>query len=358
MITRQRILNSAALALALLPAQLARAAAASLAPADASHNLYAVAAYLFGLATVFLLFALGFLLLRMHALQTVGRHPAPPLPSQPDSAAKASPAAADEDALATIEETKLAIHGLVRNLAECVTDLLESNASYDSKMAGHKTAIQKAMTLAGLEEIERLLLGEIEEVRQSGQRYRAQLDQAHARIREQNELMERIQADARIDHLTQLPNRRALDARLGEEFERARRYGNIFSIAILDIDHFKAVNDSWGHVAGDKLLQLVAMMIQKNIRLNDMAARYGGEEFALVLAETKARPARTVAEKIRRVIEASALMHERTTIRVTVSAGVGEVDPQRDSLETLLNRVDAALYRAKQSGRNRVELAE
>lgn len=336
-------------------------AAAQGAPAHDPATPYAVAAYLLGILSVFLLGLVIVLAGRLYQLKASGRDSAPGPAGAAPGAVKpdAAPTALEgDDTQEDIEESKLAIQGLLRKLAECVSGLIEDQATYDNKMEKHKLAIQKAMTLAGLEEIERLLLREIEEMRQSGQRYRAQLSQAHARIHEQNEAMARIQADARLDFLTQLPNRGTFEARLAEEFERTRRYGNPLSLIMLDIDLFKRVNDTHGHPAGDKILQLVALQLQKNIRKSDLACRYGGEEFAIVLPETALRPARLAAEKVRQVIERDALMFERAVIRVTISAGVGQADPAHDTASSLLARVDAALYRAKQNGRNRVELAE
>lgn len=315
---------------------------------------YAVAAYLLGLLAIFLVVVIGFLLIWIQNLR--GARHALEAPGPRVAAASAAGATAEEtDAQRAVEEGKLAIQRLLRNLADCVSDLLERHTNYDNKMENHRVAIQKAMTLAGLEEIERLIIHEIEEMRISGQRYRVQLDHANAQIQEQNEALARVQADARLDHLTQLPNRRVLEGRLAEEYERSRRYGSPLSMIMLDIDHFKAVNDTHGHMAGDKVLQLVSLMLQNNIRKSDFAARYGGEEFAIVLPETAVRPARSVAEKIRKVIEESALRYERAMIHVTVSAGVGELAPQSEKQEEFIKRVDGALYKAKREGRNRVE---
>lgn len=329
-------------------ASLAFATNAGAAPAvspSASSNSYAVAAYLLGILVVFMSVAIIILASRLSALKS----------AQPLVQTETEPSPEPAESPEMIEERKQAIVELLRSLTSCVGELLKNQASYDNKMEGHRIAIRKAMTLAGLEEIGRLILSEIEEMRLTGQSYRAQLDEAHQRIHEQNEQLIQIQADARIDHLTQLSNRRALESRLGEEIERSRRYGSPFSLIAVDIDHFKQVNDTYGHLAGDKMLQLVALLLKNNIRANDFPARFGGEEFVVLLPETAMRPARQVAEKIRRVIEESALMHERQRIRVTISAGVGELEPQTDTAETLFNRADEALYNAKHSGRNRVE---
>jgi len=204
----------------------------------------------------------------------------------------------------------------------------------------------------------KIIVRELDEIHAAGERYRDQLNEAHDKVQSQKELMEEIQTAAKIDFLTKIANRRAFDERLAEEFARGKRYDHPFALVLLDIDHFKAINDKHGHVAGDKMLQLVAMRMEQQVRLTDFVARYGGEEFAILLPESSAEQALVVAQKVREAVEQARLRHDRETLRVTISAGVGEMNPKRDTPEMLTKRVDAALYRAKQSGRNRVEKAE
>ena len=153
------------------------------------------------------------------------------------------------------------------------------------------------------------------------------------------------------DKLTGLANRRKLDQVLDEELIRARRYGVEFSIAIMDIDHFKRVNDRHGHAAGDRVLEATARILLQCTRDADLAARMGGEEFVLVCRHSGLDNCRLVAEKIRETIEG----HEFSDLgRITVSFGVATFE-QDDSIASLLGRADAAVYRAKAGGRNRVE---
>lgn len=327
-----------------------------------TSTIYAVAAYLLGVLSVFMVVVIAILAYKLILLrEALAAAPAPETAPEPAVLTPSAPYGAPagdlqgDEALEAIEEAKLAIQALLRLLAENISDFMESHAAYDSNMENHKRAIQKATTLASLEEIERLLLLEIEELRTQGHKYRRQLDEANARIQEQNEAMARIQADARMDYLTKLPNRRALELRLEDELERCRRYKRALSLIMVDIDHFKKVNDTWGHVVGDKILQMVALMLHKNIRVNDFASRYGGEEFTILLPETSIAAASQVGEKLRRVIEQTGLQHENKSIQVTVSMGVGESSPAKETIEELVAKVDAALYKAKQNGRNRLE---
>ncbi len=156
------------------------------------------------------------------------------------------------------------------------------------------------------------------------------------------------------DALTGLLNRLGFNGAFSREFERSRRYGHPLSVVILDLDHFKRVNDEHGHVAGDQVLVGVARLIETGTRESDLLARWGGEEFVVVAAMTPEKGALQLAEKLRVRLAATPLGPAGA---VTGSFGVAELRPGESS-EGLLDRADAALYRAKNGGRNRVECAE
>lgn len=157
------------------------------------------------------------------------------------------------------------------------------------------------------------------------------------------------------DELTGLHNRRYLMARLNEEFERARRKGTALGLLMMDVDHFKAVNDKYGHPAGDEVLRSIAQTLASMLREYDVGGRYGGEEFAVVLAETTPADMVKLAERIREAIEQLDAHGNATGIHVTISIGVAVLRDD-DSTETLLQRADTALYKAKKAGRNRTVL--
>jgi diguanylate cyclase (GGDEF)-like protein len=157
------------------------------------------------------------------------------------------------------------------------------------------------------------------------------------------------------DELTGLHNRRYLMARLNEEFERARRKGTALGLLMMDIDHFKVVNDTFGHPAGDEVLRSIAQTLASMLREYDVGGRYGGEEFAVVLAETTPADMVRLAERIREKIEQLDDHGKASGIHVTISIGVAVLN-DTDTTETLLHRADSALYRAKEEGRNRTVL--
>jgi diguanylate cyclase (GGDEF)-like protein len=178
------------------------------------------------------------------------------------------------------------------------------------------------------------------------------------------DLMQRIEAAnrqleamAHTDPLTLLYNRRYLMNQLDFEFKRARRHGLPLSFLIIDLDHFKSINDTHGHLAGDMVLKRVASLLTKSCRGTDLVGRYGGEELCVVLEHTSLEQAVLVAEKLRAAIAGLELASEGKPFAITASIGVAEAAPDDQTVEDLVRRADRALYRAKGGGRNRIERA-
>jgi diguanylate cyclase (GGDEF)-like protein len=157
-----------------------------------------------------------------------------------------------------------------------------------------------------------------------------------------------------VDALTQVFNRRYFNEALQREFNRSRRYRRALSLIAFDIDHFKRVNDTYGHLAGDNLLRQIASAVKPRLRREDVFARTGGEEFGVLLPEVGLDGARTTADKIRRIIEVTPLKHEREMIACTVSLGLAALGADETAPEELYKRADERLYEAKQGGRNRI----
>jgi two-component system, cell cycle response regulator len=156
------------------------------------------------------------------------------------------------------------------------------------------------------------------------------------------------------DGLTTVANVRALNEFLDREVARSRRYGRGLALLMLDIDHFKAVNDELGHLSGDYVLREMAQLCNRRVRREELFARYGGEEFVLVLPETTLEGAVTYAEALRQLIETHEFAFEGNHISVTVSVGVATFQAEMNSPTDLLRAADERLYEAKRSGRNRV----
>jgi diguanylate cyclase (GGDEF)-like protein len=184
--------------------------------------------------------------------------------------------------------------------------------------------------------------------------YFSRLNRALRReVSERQQLQEDLERLANTDALTGLPSRRFFMTQLASELARRQRYGHPLSLLMLDLDHFKQINDQWGHAVGDDALRLFADAVQCCLRAQDVAGRLGGEEFAILLPETAEGVARPVAERIRSKMEHASIATVEGNCSATVSIGMTEAT-DGDDLESLLRRADAALYAAKQRGRNRV----
>ncbi|MGQ0683339.1 GGDEF domain-containing protein [Bradyrhizobium sp.] len=194
------------------------------------------------------------------------------------------------------------------------------------------------------------------EMRQDSQRLKLQLDGAMQEIAELQQGLHTIRMESRADSLTQLGNRKHFDEALSEAVRNAADRGEPLSLLMIDIDHFKSFNDTYGHATGDQVLRLVAASLKQGIRAADVAARFGGEEFGIVLPNAPLQQAVAVADQLRRSIMARELKKKSTGEvigRITVSIGVATLLPY-DSKESLLERADGYLYAAKRAGRNRV----
>ena len=163
-----------------------------------------------------------------------------------------------------------------------------------------------------------------------------------------------LEAEARLDPLTGIPNRRQLAERAGLEVERARRFGRPLSLLLMDVDHFKRINDNHGHAVGDEVLRVLAALCRAELRQTDLLARMGGEEFVALLPETTAEGAALIAERLRLRVAAHPLLSDPVRIPVTISVGVAGWEPDTARWEDLLERADRAMYDAKEGGRNRV----
>jgi diguanylate cyclase (GGDEF)-like protein len=180
--------------------------------------------------------------------------------------------------------------------------------------------------------------------------YEEELRDFQRRLEEMNA---RLTRDSETDGLTGLRNRRAFDRTLDAEVSRARRHCMPLSLVMLDLDHFKAYNDAFGHLAGDDALRRVARLLEAVGRSEDIVARYGGEEFALILPNTDGIGANEVAERVRRAVE----IDDRMKRPLTMSAGVATLVTEMEQSENLVAAADAALYASKSAGRNRVTVA-
>lgn len=194
----------------------------------------------------------------------------------------------------------------------------------------------------------------IDKLSEAKRELEAKVEERTASLRDANDRLAEL---ATRDPLTGIHNRRAFMERLDQEWSAALRHGQPFCVLMLDLDHFKEVNDTYGHLVGDTVLREVAQRAQGALREADMLARYGGEEFVVLTSHTDAEQATVAAERIRIAVGNTPIMLDGVVIQVTVSIGLSQAQPQKETQTNLFNRTDTALYAAKAAGRNRVKVA-
>ena len=231
-------------------------------------------------------------------------------------------------------------------------------------LAGHRRrATELDGVLARFEDCEQLesaispLRKCIQELQNDNRRLQAELDETRKAVALQSQKLEQAQAEARIDALTGLPNRRSFDERIDQFHALYDRGNSPYVVALLDIDHFKSINDEHGHGVGDKVLAFVADVLRSTQRWTDHVARFGGEEFVILLPRLNGHKAKFVVDRQRALIENATLALGGQKLSVTVSAGIAEVFPG-DTIAAVLARADEALYAAKASGRNQTCLED
>jgi len=167
-----------------------------------------------------------------------------------------------------------------------------------------------------------------------------------------------LQGLSRTDHLTGLFNRGYWELRLIQEFKRFDRYESPCSLIMLDIDHFKKINDSYGHTVGDEAIRSVSRIIKEQVRELDVAGRYGGEEFGVVLPNTNGDGACVIADRLRVAIERTPIYAEGHEVKFTISLGIAELNEHMHDHRNWIEKADQALYKSKESGRNRCTLLD
>jgi diguanylate cyclase (GGDEF)-like protein/PAS domain S-box-containing protein len=191
------------------------------------------------------------------------------------------------------------------------------------------------------------------------EKYRERLEiLVEDRTKKLEDLNKRLMRQAMVDSLTHIANRRAFDETLAREVKRAARNRSVLSCLFLDIDHFKLFNDTYGHIVGDRCLEMIAGALKNSFkRAYDLPARYGGEEFAVIMPETNGAEAGVLAERLMENIRAMVIAHESSPVSnlVTVSIGIASIQPPAYfDPEELVRAADGALYQAKETGRNRI----
>lgn len=244
--------------------------------------------------------------------------------------------------------------------ADMLLSIQQFTGSSQQVGQGVSAGIEALSDMPTEDELRRLAASVVESasvLKDSGESLNAKLEASQKEIFELKENLAKATVESEYDFLTHTFNRKAFDTRLKEAMDEARQSGSELTLLMLDVDHFKKFNDTYGHLIGDEVLKIVARALTDSVKGMDTVARYGGEEFAVILPKTPVGGGMIVGEAIRRTIANRELKRRDTGEnygQVTVSIGVGCFRKATDSAESLIARADEALYRAKKSGRNKV----
>jgi diguanylate cyclase len=245
------------------------------------------------------------------------------------------------------------------SVAQAIKQAKLSNENYGQTLAGAGKSLDDPIEPAALKRTIDVLSTATRRVQRENASLEKKLAVSAAEVSRLKEHLEQVRRDATTDALTNLANRKAFDDELGRACAEAAENGEPLALAVIDIDHFKGFNDTWGHQTGDQVLRYVSSVIGRMAPPPRFAARYGGEEFAMLFPREHAGEVIATLEEIR-IEVSSRILKRRSTNEdlgaITVSAGIAEFLPG-ESFETLLDRADAALYTSKRTGRNRVSMA-
>ncbi len=258
---------------------------------------------------------------------------------------------------------RIVISKLLTQISLMLKDITSHVSETEGDLSGHgknlgelAVQISEVHDYGEIKTIVDQMIVETKELVNSGKRLQTRMKISSDDLKQLKQELEKSQQEAQTDALTSLINRRGLEKRLELERIRARQNDAPFSIIMVDIDHFKRINDNFGHLVGDSLLRSIALLLKDHLRRNDIAARYGGEEFLILLPETGVEGAGAVGEKIRKTLstkEWKLKENGKNMGKITVSMGIASYkfnEPEKN----LIKRADDALYLAKTRGRDRI----
>lgn len=265
-----------------------------------------------------------------------------------------------------LNDKQQSIQRIQQQLAQHITDTMRQSEEFGVLLEVEMEALNQAGTQQELDILRKTLINEVEKLQHAHQALTERLGETHkylqlveADSQHLKDELTRVHLLSLTDELTTLPNRRAFMRRLEDEVGRVQRYGSVLSLVIIDLDHFKNINDQYGHAVGDEVLRAYTRQVLSIFRHHDLVARYGGEEFAVLLPNTDVNGAASAVAKVQRRAAEVKVTIESTGEEIslpTFSAGIALYEAGETPTD-LIERADAALYRAKNAGRNRIELA-
>ena len=254
-----------------------------------------------------------------------------------------------------IDGEKDIVKTMVLEAVETIRAMMESSGNFDVSIGDFTEKIQAAETIQEILKVKDYLVIEMQKVREHSHTLHDELEKHRTATETLSKKLEESEARALVDALTNVLNRNAYNLKIGELVHEYKRYKEEWALLVLDIDHFKKFNDTYGHKTGDKVLKSVAATVSNSIRVSDHIFRYGGEEFVVILSRINKETTKTLSEKIRREVERDYFVDGDNELKVTMSIGAAIITPE-DTEASLFERADKALYQAKQNGRNQTLL--
>lgn len=286
------------------------------------------------------------------------------LPATPENYARVYAEMAGGPAAAATEELAHASAEIVDMVRALVDMVLHRTDKLSEDLGAHNESIRATMGELGKAQEKELILRlaqalteKADIIQHSVARTREELQATHTTLERMAAELTETRQSLMEDALTGAQNRRGMDAVLSREVARARRNGSRLTVAMIDIDHFKDVNDTYGHDAGDRLLSHISMVARSVLRESDALVRYGGEEFLLILPDADVKGAEFVVDRLRQMLARSPLIYDQHRIEVTFSCGIARLKEDENG-HSLVLRADRALYDAKRAGRNCSRLAD
>ena len=254
-----------------------------------------------------------------------------------------------------IDGEKDIVKTMVLEIAETIRAMMGNSGNFDGSIGDCTEKIQGAETIQEILKVKDYLVIEMQKVREHSHTLHDELEKHRTATETLSKKLEESEARALVDALTNVLNRNAYNLKIGELVHEYKRYKEEWALLVLDIDHFKKFNDTYGHKTGDKVLKSVAATVSNSIRVSDHIFRYGGEEFVVILSRINKETTKNLSEKIRREVERDYFVDGDNELKVTMSIGAAIITPE-DTEASLFERADKALYQAKQNGRNQTLL--
>lgn len=265
----------------------------------------------------------------------------------------------DTDQSEEVQKVGDKINETIKDVTGVVSNVKDAASKYNQTLSGVTEKMADTMSQEQIEAMLQDIVAGTQDMITQNQALEEKLSQSSQAMNDLQHDLEVARQEALTDGLTNLANRKAFDAEIERVLHNAQETGETFSLIMMDIDHFKAFNDNYGHQVGDQVLRLVAKTLTDGVKGRDMAARYGGEEFVIILPQTNLPAAETLADNLRQAVAKKEVVNRNsgeTLGRITLSGGAAEYFPG-ESIEDLIERADAALYTAKNNGRNQVVAA-